>query len=210
MPLIALLPGSRLAEVTRLAAPFVEAATRIAQRKPGYGFIAPMASAAIREVFAKEVAQVPGAPVIRLLEGEAQQALAAADGVIVTSGTATLETLLTGRPMVVAYKGNAVTAFVLRTLGIVKVRYFSLPNLLAGRALVPEFLQEQVRGAALADALLEQIEEPARVAELQQEFTAIHRALRLDGAARAAQAILGCLQRRTPSAGHADARAPGV
>jgi lipid-A-disaccharide synthase len=112
--------------------------------------------------------------------------------------------------MVVAYKGNAVTAFVLRTLGIVKVRYFSLPNLLAGRALVPEFLQEQVRGAALADALLEQIEEPARVAELQQEFTAIHRALRLDGAARAAQAILRCLQRRTPSAGHADARAPGV
>jgi lipid-A-disaccharide synthase len=210
VPLIALLPGSRLAEVTRLAAPFVEAATRIAQRKPGYGFIAPMASAAIREVFAKEVAQVPGAPVIRLLEGEAQQALAAADGVIVTSGTATLETLLTGRPMVVAYKGNPVTAFVLRTLGIVKVRYFSLPNLLAGRALVPEFLQEQVRGAALADALLEQLEEPARVAELQQEFTSIHRALRLDGAARAAQAILGCLQRRTPSAGHADARAPGV
>ena len=210
VPLIALLPGSRLAEVTRLAAPFVEAATRIAQRKPGYGFIAPMASAAIREVFAKEVAQVPGAPVIRLLEGEAQQALAAADGAIVTSGTATLETLLTGRPMVVAYKGNAVTAFVLRTLGIVKVRYFSLPNLLAGRALVPEFLQEQVRGAALADALLEQLEEPARVAELQQEFTTIHRALRLDGAARAAQAILGCLQRRTPSAGHADARAPGV
>jgi lipid-A-disaccharide synthase len=208
-PLIALLPGSRLAEVTRLAAPFVEAAARIAQHKPAYGFIAPMASAAIREVFAKEVAQVPGAPVIRLLEGEAQQALAAADGVIVTSGTATLETLLTGRPMVVAYKGNAVTAFVLRTLGIVKVRYFSLPNLLAGRALVPEFLQEQVRGAALADALLEQIEEPARVRELQQEFTAIHRALRLDGAARAAQAILGCLERRT-SAGHADARAPGV
>ncbi len=211
VPLIALLPGSRLGEVTRLAAPFVQAAARIAQRQPGYGFIAPMASAAIREAFAKEVAQVPGAPVIHLLEGEAQQALAAADGVIVTSGTATLETLLTGRPMVVAYKGNAVTAFVLRTLGIVKVRYFSLPNLLAGRALVPEFLQEQVRGAALADALLEQIEEPARVRELQQEFTAIHRALRLGGAARAADAILECLGRGTHAAAdHADARAPGV
>jgi lipid-A-disaccharide synthase len=211
VPLIALLPGSRLGEVTRLAAPFVEAAARLANLKPGYHFIAPMASAAIREVFAKEVAQVPGAPVIRLLDGQAHEALAAADGVIVTSGTATLETLLTGRPMVVAYKGNALTAFVLRTLGLVKVRYFSLPNLLAGRALVPEFLQQQVRGEALADALLAQIEEPARVRELQQEFTAIHRALRLGGAARAADAILGCLGRPTRSAaGHADARAPGV
>jgi lipid-A-disaccharide synthase len=209
VPLIALLPGSRLGEVTRLAAPFVAAAARIAHLKPGYGFIAPMASAAIREEFAKEVAQVPGAPVIRLLDGQAQQALAAADGVIVTSGTATLETLLTGRPMVVAYKGNPVTAFVLRTLGIVKVRYFSLPNLLAGRALVPEFLQEQVRGAALGDALLEQLEEPARVRELQQEFTAIHRALRRGGAARAADAILGSLG--TPfAAGPTHARAPGV
>ncbi len=81
--------------------------------------------------------------------------------------------------MVVAYRCNPVTAFVLRTLGLVKVRYFSLPNLLAGRALVPEFLQEQVQGAALGGRLLEQLEEPGRVRELQQEFTAIHRALRL-------------------------------
>ncbi len=205
-PLVALLPGSRLAEVTRLAAPFIAAAAHIAARHPAYRFLAPMASAATREVFAKEIAQAPDVPQIQLLEGRAQTALAAADAAIVASGTATLETLLSGRPMVVAYRVSAVTAFVLRTLGLVKVRYFSQPNLLAGRLLVPEFFQEQVTGAALGEALLGQVGEPEKMRELEEEFTAIHRRLRLGGAARAAQAILTLLGRAAAAAG-TDARA---
>jgi len=200
-PLVALLPGSRLAEVTRLAAPFIAAATHIAARNPAYRFLAPMASAATREAFAKEIAQARDAPQIQLLEGRAHTALAAADAAIVASGTATLETLLSGRPMVVAYRVSAVTAFVLRTLGLVKVRYFSQPNLLAGRPLVPEFFQEQVTGVALGEALLRQLGEPERMRELQEEFTAIHRRLRLGGAARAAEAILSLLGKSAPSAG---------
>ena len=200
-PLVALLPGSRLAEVTRLAAPFIAAATHIAARNPAYRFLAPMASAATREAFAKEIAQARDAPQIQLLEGRAHTALAAADAAIVASGTATLETLLSGRPMVVAYRVSAVTAFVLRTLGLVKVRYFSQPNLLAGRPLVPEFFQEQVTGVALGEALLRQLGEPERMRELQEEFTAIHRRLRLGGAARAADAILSLLGKSAPSAG---------
>jgi lipid-A-disaccharide synthase len=200
-PLVALLPGSRLAEVTRLAAPFIAAATHIAARNPAYRFLAPMASAATREAFAKEIAQARDAPQIQLLEGRAHTALAAADAAIVASGTATLETLLSGRPMVVAYRVSAVTAFVLRTLGLVKVRYFSQPNLLAGRPLVPEFFQEQVTGVALGEALLRQLGEPERMRELQEEFTAIHRRLRLGGAARAAQAIHSLLGKSAPSAG---------
>ena len=200
-PLVALLPGSRLAEVTRLAAPFIAAATHIAARNPAYRFLAPMASAATREAFAKEIAQARDAPQIQLLEGRAHTALAAADAAIVASGTATLETLLSGRPMVVAYRVSAVTAFVLRTLGLVKVRYFSQPNLLAGRPLVPEFFQEQVTGVALGEALLRQLGEPQRMRELQEEFTAIHRRLRLGGAARAAEAILTLLGKSAPSAG---------
>jgi len=189
-PLVALLPGSRLAEVTRLAAPFAAAAGRIRAQRPEYEFVAPLASAATRAVFAREVVQVPDAPAIRLLDGQAQRALAACDGAIVASGTATLETLLTGRPMVVAYRVSPLTAFVLRTLGVVKVRYFSQPNLLAGRPLVPEFFQEQVSGAALGAALLREMEDGDHVRELLEEFARVHRALRCDGAARAAQAIL--------------------
>jgi lipid-A-disaccharide synthase len=192
---VALLPGSRIGEVSRLAAPFAAAAARIAARRPGWQFLAPMASAAAREAFVREIAQVPDAPVIQVLEGQAQRALAAAEGAIVASGTATLETLLTGRPMVVAYKVSAPTAFLLRTLSLVKVRYFSQPNLLAGRRLVPEFFQEQVQGAALGDALLQELEDPNHVRELRDAFSDIHRSLRRDGAARAAEAILECAGR---------------
>jgi len=192
---VALLPGSRIGEVSRLAAPFAAAAARIAARRPGWQFLAPMASAAAREAFVRESAQVPDAPIIRVLDGQAQQALAAAEGAIVASGTATLETLLTGRPMVVAYKVSAPTAFLLRTLSLVKVRYFSQPNLLAGRRLVPEFFQEQVQGAALGDALLQELEDPNHVRELLDAFSDIHRSLRRDGAARAAEAILECAGR---------------
>jgi len=204
-PAVALLPGSRIGEVSRLAAPFAAAAARIAARKPGWQFLAPMASVAAREAFMREIAQVPDVPVIRLLEGEAQRALAAAEGAIVASGTATLETLLTGRPMVVAYKVSAPTAFLLRTLSLVKVRYFSQPNLLAGRRLVPEFFQEQVQGAALGDALLQELEDPDHVRELRDAFSAVHRSLRCDGAARAAEAILECAGRGAgaPASPHA-------
>ena len=197
---IALLPGSRIGEVSRLAAPFAAAAARIAARHTGWQFIAPMASAAAREAFVREIAQVPDAPIIELRDGEAQRVLAACDAALVASGTATLETLLTGRPMVVAYRVSAATAFLLRTLRLVKVPYFSQPNLLAGRRLVPEFFQEQVEGAALGDALLKELEDRDHVRELLDEFAAVHRSLRRGGAARAAEAILECIGRRTGAA----------
>jgi lipid-A-disaccharide synthase len=187
---VALLPGSRMGEVERLGADFIGAAAWIAAREPGTKFVAPMASQRVRESFEKLRAAHPGAPAIDVLEGQAQRALAAADGVIVASGTATLETTLSKRPMVVAYRLGAITAFLLKRLGLVKVPYFSQPNLLLGRRRVPEFFQDEVTAAALGDALLKQIEDPARVAELQREFLGVHEVLRRGGADRAAAAIL--------------------
>jgi lipid-A-disaccharide synthase len=95
----------------------------------------------------------------------------------------------------VAYRVSAPTAFLLRTLKLVKVRYFSQPNLLAGRRLVPEFFQEQVQGAALGDALLEELEDRNHMRELLDAFSDIHRSLRRGGAALAADAILECAGR---------------
>ena len=189
---VALLPGSRMGEVERLGADFAQAAAWIASRRPEIRFIAPMASARVREAFERKVAAVPGTLPLRMLDGHAQQALAAADAVIVASGTATLETLLTGRPMVVAYRFSALTAFLLRTLRLVKVPYFSQPNLLVGRRLVPEFLQEEVNGAALGAALLDEIEDPQHVSELGREFRRVHEVLRCGGAERAAAAVIEC------------------
>ncbi len=189
---IALLPGSRMGEVERLGSDFAAAAAWIAARRPDVRFIAPMASARARMAFERQWAVSAGGLAVTMLDGRAQQALAAADAVIVASGTATLETLLTGRPMVVAYRFSTVTAFLLRRLALVKVPYFSQPNLLAGKPLVPEFLQEEVSGAALGAALLHEIDDPRHVSELRAEFRRVHEVLRCGGADRAAEAILEC------------------
>ena len=187
---IALLPGSRLGEVERLGGDFVRAAAWIAGRRPNIQFAAPMASPRVRHAFEKKIAEVPNAPRITLFDGQAHLVLAAADAVLVASGTATLETLLSRRPMVVAYRFGAVTAFVVRALGLVKVRFFSQPNILVGRRLVPEFLQEQVSGPALGEALLQVLDDRNLQAEMQDEFRRIHETLRCGGADRAASAIL--------------------
>ncbi|MDE2052789.1 MAG: lipid-A-disaccharide synthase [Gammaproteobacteria bacterium] len=193
--IIALLPGSRVGEVERLAADFLGAAAWLAERRPDLRFIAPMATARVREAFARKQVEVHVRPEILLIEGRAQQALAACDAAIVASGTATLETLLSRRPMVVAYRFGAVTAFLLRTLRLVKVPYFSQPNLLIGRPLVPELLQEQVNGATLGEALLGRLSDGEYLRELDQEFRSVHETLRGGAADRAAEASLTLLQR---------------
>jgi lipid-A-disaccharide synthase len=192
---VALLPGSRVGEVERLARDFVQAAAWLAERRPDLEFIAPMATARVREIFESKQAEVPAAPQVLLLEGRSQQALAACDAAIVASGTATLETLLSRRPMVVAYRFGALTAFLLRGLRLVKVSYFSQPNLLVGRPFVPELLQEQVSGAALGEALLGRLSDPAYLRQLDEEFRKVHETLRGGAAARAAEAILALLRR---------------
>ena len=192
--IVALLPGSRIGEVERLGADFLDAAGWLAARRPDLRFIAPMATARVREAFERIQAEVSNAPEVLLIEGRAQQALAACDAAIVASGTATLEALLSRRPMVVAYRLGALTAFVLRRLRLVKVPYFSQPNLLVGRALVPELFQEQVSGAALGEALLARLESPEYLRELEREFRKVHETLRGDGAGRAAEAIVALVR----------------
>lgn len=187
---LAVLPGSRLGEVTRLGADFAGAAAWLAAQVPGLRVVAPMASAKVRERFAATLSQVAPTLGIRLLDGQSRQALAAADVVLVASGTATLETLLSKRPMVVAYRVGATTAFLLRRLGLLKVEYVAQPNLLVGERVVPEFLQDAVQPAALGAALLEQLEAARRDDRLVSRFRAVHEALRQGGAGRAADAIL--------------------
>jgi lipid-A-disaccharide synthase len=197
---VALLPGSRLGEVERLGDDFARAAVELARRLPQPPlFLAPMANAAVRAVFERQVATA-GATV-RLCDGRSRQALAAADVVLVASGTATLETMLSKRPMVAAYRLGRFTAFLLRDLGIVKVRHFAQPNLLAGEQLVPEYFQEAVTPVVLAEALRRWLEDPAAVAALQQRFTALHATLRQDGARLAARAVLDLVNARVPAAG---------
>jgi len=202
---LAVLPGSRRGEVERLAEPFAGAAELLAARHPGLVTVAPMVTPLLRELFAARCAELAPRAAVRMLDGNAPLALAAADVVLVASGTATLETALYKRPMVVAYRMGAITAFLLRRLGLVKVQHFSQPNLLAGAELVPEFFQEQANPVNLADALGAWLEQPERVAEVQREFAAIHESLRRGGADRAAGEIAELLAAWTAQAGAAGA-----
>jgi lipid-A-disaccharide synthase len=197
-PTVAVLPGSRRAEVAKLGGPFAATLAWLHERRPDVRFVAPMANAAVRTLFEHSLAQhAPGVPVA-VIDGRAQQALAAADAVLVASGTATLETALIKRPMVVAYRLAPLTAWLMRSMKLMKADYFAQPNLLAGRRVVPEYLQDDVRPDVLGPALLAQLQRPDH-AELIATFTAIHQTLRCDASARAADAILELRRQRQAS-----------
>lgn len=191
---VAVLPGSRRGEVSRLGADFAAACAVLASRPGGpLVFIAPMASPAVAAIFREQVAKSGAA--IRLLDRQADLTLAAADVALVASGTATLQAMLNGCPMVVAYRLAALTAFLARDMGLVKLKVFSLPNLLAGeqvagQPLVPEFFQQAVTPAALAQSLAGLLDDDARRAALRARFGELHSELRQDSARKAAQVVI--------------------
>lgn len=188
--LIALLPGSRLGEVERLGGDFAAAAALLAARRPGVRFIAAMASVPIRERFKAQLARhAPGLPV-QLIDGRSREVMAAADFVMLASGTATLEAALLKRPMVVAYRVAASSARIVRGLGMIKIGQFALPNLLAGEALVPELIQEAVTPTSLATETVALLDDAPRRARLVAHFTALHETLRQGADRRAAEAVL--------------------
>jgi lipid-A-disaccharide synthase len=199
-PVVAVLPGSRGSEVAKLGPPFAATMAWLYTRRHEIAFVAPMANARVRTLFEQHLARfAPDVPV-QLIDGRAQEALTAASAVLVASGTATLETALVKRPMVVAYRVARLTGWLLRDLKIVKTDHFAQPNLLAGRRLVPEYFQEDVRPEILGPALLAQLERPDH-AELMAAFTAMHEALRRDASGRAADAVLELLASRTQRQG---------
>ncbi len=187
---VALLPGSRGGEIDLMLEPFLETAQWLLSRHPNLLFLLPAANAARYRQLQNLLADT-SLP-IRLLEGQSQTAMAAADVILMTSGTTTLEAMLLKKPMVVAYRVGAFTAVLLRWL--VKTKFISLPNLVADRELVPEILQEDVRAEVLGPLLLERLDDTDRRDRLAREFLQLHEQLRLDASARAAQAVLNLLE----------------
>jgi lipid-A-disaccharide synthase len=191
---VALLPGSRRGEVARLAEDFAATARWLAAQRPQLVFIAPMASAAAREIFARILERHAPGLEVRLIDGQAQSALIAADVCLVASGTASLEAALCKRPMVVVYRLGAMTAFILRRLNLVKSKFFAQPNLLADRRVVGEYFQEEIVPESIGAELLMWLDDAERRSGLEQEFSRIHAELRRDAGTRAAQAIMALRQ----------------
>jgi lipid-A-disaccharide synthase len=188
-PLLAVLPGSRRSEVTRLSAPFMATAAWLGQRRPDLGVAVALASEPLGELFRAATA---GSDLsrVRLIPNRARDVMAAADVVLTASGTASLEALLYKRPMVVAYRMVPLSYWLVRRLGLSKLPHFSLPNLLAGRQIVPEFVQAQVRPEVLGPAVLAALDGTGLTADWYDVCTAIHRQLRCDASKTAAREVL--------------------
>ena len=192
-PVLAVLPGSRRSEVARLSAPFMGTAEWLTERLPDLTTVVAIASDAVAEYF-NEATRGLDVSRAKLIPQKAREIMAAADVVLTASGTASLETLLTKRPMVVAYKMVPLTYWLLRRLSVSKLPYFSLPNLLAGRPLVPEFVQDQVRPDVLGPAVLGALDGSALKPGWYDAFTDIHRQLRCDASASAAREVLALVR----------------
>lgn len=185
----ALLPGSRQSEVQQLAATFIKTAKCILHQDPQAQFLVPLVTRETRELFEhalwqQDAQQLP----FTLLFGHAHDAMIASDGVLVASGTATLEVALLKRPMVITYKMPWLTYRLMRSMQYQP--YVGLPNILAGRFVVPELIQDDATPEHLAQALLNVVNNKLAVAVLEQIFGEMHRSLRQDTAHKAAQAIL--------------------
>ncbi len=188
---IALLPGSRSHELDYLAGPMVGTARWLTEHRPGIAFIAPMINTDMRARFQRVLEQHGQGLDIRLIDGQSREAMTAADGVLLASGTATLEAMLLNRPMVVAYRLHPLSFQIMKAL--FSVRHIALPNLLAGKQLIPELLQSEATPERLGAALLELLENDEQRLKLSDEFSGIRASLGNDAAARAADAILELL-----------------
>ncbi len=186
--IVALLPGSRVSELRRLAEPLARTARWVHQRRPEVRFVAPLVDGVTRDFFSRALTE--HAPDIRcdLLVGASRDAMAASDVILLASGTATLEALLLKRPMVITYRTMHLTWILGRAM--LHVDHVGLPNLLADARLVPELLQDDATPERLGPALLDRLDHPGRQRHVLEEFDRIHRALRNDAYTKAAEAVL--------------------
>jgi lipid-A-disaccharide synthase len=188
---VGLLPGSRYGEVSRLLPPFLESASRLLSSRKACRFIIPAASPSLEKFIRSESESVGLSHVVHVVAGRSQTCMEASDLLLMASGTATLEAVLIGRPMVVCYRLSALTYQILKRM--IRVPFFSLPNLLSGRKVVPEMIQRQVTGERVAAVLERYLNDSALCREQLSCFESIRTELALGADQRAASAIASLL-----------------
>lgn len=184
---VCLMPGSRGSEVERLGTVFLKTADLMLQKRHDLQFIIPAASVDRRNQIEQMLAHYPENLPVKVVLGRSQTCMAAADTILLASGTATLEAMLLKKPMVVSYIVAPLTYKILKKL--VTQPYISLPNLLAGRELVPEFIQHEASPENMANALLARLEDSDDMHQLHETFLFIHRQLKRNADEEAAAAI---------------------
>lgn len=186
---LAVMPGSRHSEVSRLGETFATTCATLAS-DPELAFVAPMATPALRDLFSQQLEEAGVRDRFTLTDGNAEAAIAAADLVLLASGTASLQAALLEKPMVAAYRLAGLTYAIVKGLNLVKVPYFSLPNLLTEEPLVPEFLQHAAHPENLASACRELLDDAQRRTEISNQFRKLRGDLARGADQRAARAVL--------------------
>jgi len=199
--LVGLLPGSRHTEVDRLGPLFLETAQWLLAKMPELNFVIPAATQALSKLIKQQIRTLkPDLPVL-VVDGHACDVMGAVDAALIASGTATLEAMLWRCPMVVAYRVAASSYALVKGLRLLRIQHVSLPNLLADREIVPEFLQYRALPFDMGRALLRLLQDPAaRTAQLES-FATLSRVLRRQADERAAEAVLELLAEQPTLAG---------
>jgi len=193
--IVAVLPGSRKGEVLRLGGTLAAAARILGNRMPGLGFVTPVASPALRPIIEKQLDEAGVTDRFTLLEGRSEEAMAAADLVLLASGTAALEAALLARPTVAAYRVAPVTYAIARGLRLVKLTHYTLPNLLTEEPLVPEFIQQDAEPSAIAAAVQSLLDDPERRQFISDRFAKLRGELALNADQRAAESVIELARR---------------
>ncbi|TCK06945.1 lipid-A-disaccharide synthase [Marinobacterium mangrovicola] len=197
--MLAVLPGSRGSELKYLAKPFLETARWLQARHPDLVFVMPAANQRRYDQLAEMVAAEYSDLNLRLVRGHSREVMAAADAILIASGTATLEACLLCKPMVVAYRMAGLTYKIYSRM--IESRWISLPNVLAGEEMVPEILQEQVRPEVLGPLLQKALDDVEYRQRIEQVFGEIGETLRQNASERAAEAVLELLAQREKQSG---------
>ncbi|WP_373460845.1 lipid-A-disaccharide synthase [Cupriavidus pinatubonensis] len=190
---VAVLPGSRQSEVRNLGATFFAAMARMHHMDPNLAFVLPAASAPLRAIVEELHQQYPELR-LTIVDGNSHQAMEAADVVLLASGTATLEAALYKKPMVISYKVPWLTAQIMKRQGYLP--YVGLPNILSGRFVVPELLQDDATPEALARETLLQLNDQGNIAFLYEHFTRMHETLKCNTAQLAADVVVDLMRSR--------------
>ncbi len=188
--LIALLPGSRRKEVSYILPPMLEAARECYKKNPEWQFVIPLAKTIDREVVTALMNKIPN---VKLVESDTYNAVNAADLAVVASGTATLETAIIGTPMIVCYRASKLNWKLFTPF--IKVPFVGMPNLIAGRVVAPELLQDQLNGETLSAEILAMLSDPQRLQKARLDLQKVRDNLgEANASKRAAQVILDSLE----------------
>ncbi|MEE9327369.1 MAG: lipid-A-disaccharide synthase, partial [Cocleimonas sp.] len=193
--ILAVLPGSRLGEIKRIAPDFLRGLKILHEKHPDWVFVSPMISDKVKTAFVKLKNEIAPEIKITLIEGESRTVMQASDQILMASGTAVLEGMLVGRPMVAAYRVSALTARIIRLFDMIKSKYYTLPNNLANEYLVPELIQEDITEQNVID----EIEKQYNQADIERKhmldrFAEIHQQLRLNASEQAAKALFNLVE----------------